>query len=121
MTDVSRERRKALVDAYRRTPKQMGVYAITNTRNGKRYVAASRDVRARINRHKMDLKTGSDRVAALQADWSRFGADVFQFDMLERLEPLEDPGYDPAEDLQVLEQIWLEKLQPYGDRGYNNR
>lgn len=119
MNDLSRERRKALVDAYRRTPKDMGVYAIRNTVSGKLYVAASRDLRARINRHRMDLKTRSERVAGLQDDWNRLGAEAFEFEILDRLEPLDDPAYDPGEDLEVLEQLWLDKLKPYGDRGYN--
>ena len=28
------------------------------------------------------------------------------------------PEYDPADDLRLLESLWLDRLQPYGDRGY---
>jgi len=99
----------------------MGVYAIRNTRNSKVYVAASRDIPARFNRHRMDLKRNADRASALQLDWNTSGADAFEFEILEQLEPLDDQGYDPSEDLEILEQLWLEKLEPYGERGYNVR
>ncbi|MCB1686609.1 MAG: GIY-YIG nuclease family protein [Pseudomonadales bacterium] len=119
MTEQSKADRKALIDEYRRTPKEMGVYCVRNTRNGRCLVAASRDIRARFNRHRMDLKTNSDRNEALQSDWNEWGADAFEFEILDLLEPLKDPGYDPGEDLDVLEALWVEKLSPFGDRGYN--
>jgi hypothetical protein len=27
--------------------------------------------------------------------------------------------WDPADDLRVLEKLWLEKLAPFGERGYH--
>lgn len=111
--------RRELIREYKRTPKDMGIYMIRNTVNGKCYIASSRDIRARINRHKMDLKTNSEKVSALQDDWNAFGADIFEFETVDLLKPLDEPGYDPGEDLEELEQLWLEKLQPYGHKGYN--
>jgi hypothetical protein len=35
--------------------------------------------------------------------------------------PRENPDYDYKSDLEVLEDLWLEKLEPYGDKGYNER
>lgn len=57
----------------------------------------------------------------LQKDWKEFGETAFEFETLELLEPLEDPNYDPSEDLEYLEATWVEKLSPYEDRGYNLR
>ena len=37
--------------------------------------------------------------------------------MLDTLEPSDKPGYDPKDDLEVLEALWLDKLQPYGRCG----
>jgi hypothetical protein len=69
----------------------------------------------------MDLKTNSEHILALQDDWNRFGADAFEFETVDTLKPLDDAGYDPKEDLAELEQLWLEKLQPYGAKGYNTK
>jgi len=32
-----------------------------------------------------------------------------------------DPNYDYAADVQGLEDLWTERLEPYGDGGYNER
>jgi hypothetical protein len=32
-----------------------------------------------------------------------------------------DPPRELDDELTLLEQIWLEKLEPYGDRGYNTK
>ncbi len=43
------------------------------------------------------------------------------FETLEELTPPEGPGWDPTDDLAALEQLWLEQLEPYGEKGYNRR
>jgi hypothetical protein len=41
--------------------------------------------------------------------------------VLEYLKPGDDPDYDVRGDLDVLEELWLEKLEPYGEKGYNKK
>ena len=55
----------------------------------------------------------------LQSDWNRLGEGVFVFEVLDTLKPSDQPGWDPAGDLRVLEEMWLEKLSPYPPKGYN--
>ncbi len=121
MSKPSLERQRELIEQYKKTPKQMGVYRIRNLANDRCFVAASRDIRARFNRHRMELKTGVERLSAeLQEDWHKLGAGAFAFEVLDELEPADDPDYNPAEDLAVLENLWLEKLQPFSPAGYNS-
>jgi hypothetical protein len=40
------------------------------------------------------------------------GEQRFTFEVVDTLTPKEIPGYDPTEDLRVLEQLWLERLSP---------
>lgn len=122
MSKPSRERQRELIEQYQKEPKQMGVYCIRNTATDQRMVAVSRDIQARFNRHRYELRTGVERLSEdLQTDWTRLGADHFEFLILEELKPLDDTEYDPAEDLATLEKLWLEKLKPYAPRGYNTR
>jgi len=74
---------------------------------------------ARLNRCKAELKMGSHRNRVLQDEWKQFGSEDFEIKELEILEPADDPGYDLTEDLHVLEELWLEKISPFGDKGYN--
>lgn len=111
--------RKELKKEYLRTPKEMGVYRIRNVQNDRSFVAASKDIKARFNRHRMSLKTNNDSNKALQADWLEYGEDAFEFEVLDVLKPLDVLDYDPTDDLIVLEALWLEKVQPYEPAGYH--
>jgi len=110
--------RKALSRSYKETPRTMGVFRVRNTVNGKSLVAASVDVPAMLNRQRFQLESGFHSDRALLAEWREFGPDAFVFETLDTLEPSEEPGYDPASDLKMLEQMWLEKLSRAGERGY---
>ncbi len=113
--------RKAKKNAYREIAHPMGVFQIINKVNGKILIGSSTNLPAILNRFKAELKMGSCRNVVLQEEWVQFGPDAFVFEQLEILEPLDDPGYDPAEDLRILEALWAEKLKPYGEKGYNKQ
>jgi hypothetical protein len=111
--------KKALKREYKETTRPMGVYQIRNTVDGKVLIGTSTDLPSILNRHRAQLGFGSHRNRTLQADWNRFGAEAFEIGILDTLSPSEQPGYDPADDLAALEGLWLEKLMPYGERGYH--
>ena len=111
--------RKALIREYKETPRPMGVYQIRNTVNGKLFVGSSKDLPSMFNRHRAALRMGSHQNRELQKDWGEFGADAFEFEVLDELTPQERPDYNPSDDLKALEQLWLDKLSPFGERGYN--
>jgi len=113
--------RKDLVRKYKETPRPMGVYRILNSANGKALVGSSRDIPGKLNRHRAQLRLKAHGNEELQRDWEDFGPDAFAFETLDLLEPPREPGYDPTQDLEVLEDLWLQKLQPFGDRGYNRK
>lgn len=113
--------RKEKIRKYKETPKPMGVIRIFNARNGKSLVEASRNVAATLNRHQAQLRMGFHQNAALKHDWETYGAEAFSFEVLDTIAPSDKPGYDPTDDLRVLEDMWLEKLSPFDERGYNKR
>lgn len=97
----------------------MGVFQIRNTANEKLFVGSTVDLSAMFNRIRFQLYAGAHPNKALEADWMRYGTGKFEFEVLEEVFPREDLNYDYAADLETLEDLWLEKLQPYGERGYN--
>lgn len=99
----------------------MGVFLIRNTANDKAFVDSSTNIPGKINRHKFSLNASVHRSKALQADWNEFGETAFVFETLEPVEPRQDMNYDYASDLETLEDHWLEKLEPYGENGYNEK
>lgn len=113
--------RKALIREYKETPRPMGVYQIRNTSNGKVLVGSSKDLQSIFNRHRAALRMGSHQNRELQKDWGEFGPEAFEFEVLDTLTPPERPDYNPSDDLKALEGLWLDKLSPFDERGYNAR
>jgi hypothetical protein len=111
--------RKALIREYKDTPRQAGIGVIRNTASGKVLLIAGRDIPALLNRHRAQLRFGAHGNAELQRDWATEGEEAFVFEIVDTLTPKDTPAYDPADDLQALEELWLEKLTPFGEKGYN--
>jgi hypothetical protein len=113
--------KKALIKKYKDTVQPMGVLKIENKVNGKILIISSNNLQGRINREKFQLEHGSNPNIELQKDYNQFGADNFAFEIIDQLKPKEEPGHNYSDDLAVLEAMWLDKLQPYGDKGYNEK
>jgi group I intron endonuclease len=111
--------KKAKIKEYKDTPLPMGIYQIINKVNGKMLIGSSVNLPAILNRCQAELKMGSHRNQVLQKEWKQFGPENFEFKELEIFKPATDPNYDSVEELHVLEELWLEKLSPFGDKGYN--
>jgi hypothetical protein len=114
--------RKAIKREYKESYRPAGVYQLRNTATGRTFVGSSPNLPAMFNRLRMQLDAGNYvMLPELQRDWKTFGADAFVFETLEELEPPEGPGWDPSEDLAALEKLYLEQIEPYGEKGYNRR
>ena len=113
--------KKAAKLEYKASRRPMGVFLIRNLVNDKVFVGSTMNLDAMFNRIRFQLYAGSHPVKSLEADWKQLGAGKFEFEVLEEVFPREDPNYDYAADLETLEDLWLEKLEPYGDKGYNER
>jgi len=87
-----------------------GVYVITNTVNDKIYIGSTTNLRLRWQQHSSDLRLKRHRNSHLQRAYNKYGADAFRFDVLEYVMPLF---------VHTREQYWLNKLKPFGERGYN--
>lgn len=104
---------------YKERKKPAGVFQVKNTANGKVLLGSSLNLEGPLNGHRFILTIGQHLNKALQKDWDEYGPDKFVFEILEIVKVKDDPDFNLAEELTLLEQIWLEKLQPFGERGYN--
>jgi hypothetical protein len=116
-----KEKNRRLKKEYQSNRRPMGVFLIRNMANEKVFVGVGLDLAGIINSHKFQLKMGVHRNRGLQRDWNEFGGESFAFEILDQLEPREEMSDDGRADLAFLEELWLEKLQPFGSRGYNKR
>ncbi|MGB8657997.1 MAG: GIY-YIG nuclease family protein [Candidatus Zixiibacteriota bacterium] len=113
--------KKEMTKKYKQTIQPMGIYQIKNMKNGKIYIGSAKDLRGKINSNKFQLKNGLHLNKEMQKDFSEIGEEGFSFEVLDYLKPKEDSNYDYTEELKVLEDMWLEKLQPYNEKGYNTK
>lgn len=104
---------------YKETPKEAGVFRIKNTVNGRVYLGSSLNLHGPLNKHRFMLSHGMHDVPLLQKDYNEFGPDAFVFEILEVAKRRDSPDFRMEDELELLEEIWLEKLQPIGVNGYN--
>lgn len=108
---------KDIKSQYKQTPITAGVYQIRNTITGRILLGSSLNLHGPWNSLKFSLSMGGHSNKELQKDWNEFGADAFVFEVLETVK--EDPDVNTSVALETLEKAWTEKLDPYGDHGYN--
>lgn len=111
--------KKELKREYKERQKPAGVFQVKNTANGKVLLGSSLNLDGVLNRHKFTLNTGHHCNKALQADWNEYGPDPFVFEILEEVKITDEPNFNLNDELTLLEQIWLEELQPFDQGGYN--
>ena len=110
--------RKAQIRRYKQTPRPMGVFRVRNTASARSLVGTSVDLPSMLNRQRFQLESGAHSDRGLQADWDAGAPCAFEFEVLDTLEPLDDPGYDPAADLEMLKTVWVERLVESGEALY---
>lgn len=87
------------------TQNQSGIYAITHIETGRLYVGSSIDIQDRWRHHKNELKKGLHANARLQNAWKKYGADAFDFTVMETVV---EPHL-----LLSREQSYLDELVPF--------
>jgi predicted GIY-YIG superfamily endonuclease len=60
-----------------------GIYAITNTVNGNKYIGSAVNFKKRWQKHKRELNKNTHHSGYLQNAWNKYGADCFDFTVLE--------------------------------------
>lgn len=80
-----------------------GIYEITNTTNGHRYIGSAKNIATRWYKHRRRLRKNEHHNAHLQNAWNKYGENSFRFDVL---------TYCPSPSLLYFEQIFLDEEQP---------
>jgi len=110
--------RKDMIRKYKETPLPAGVYRVRNHVGMKSLVGTSPNLTGMLNRQRFQLERGTHPDRELQKDWNEFGPDAFTFEVLDQLEPSNEPDDDISEDLRVLMQMWVDKLRETGELLY---
>ena len=112
--------REELKQEYKERKKEAGIFCVRNTVTGRILLGSSLNLDGPLNGHRFMLSIGTHRNEALQADWNKYGPEAFTFEILEKVRMSEDPLFNVNDELTLLEEIWIEKLQPFSGNGYNS-
>lgn len=124
---LDKQKKKEIATAYAKSFRPMGIFQLRNEETGKIYVGAAMDLDGMRNRIAFSAAQQVVPFDELKEDWARYGADSFVYEIVDQLKPKTDSLADRAElaqykaDLDELLELWLDKLQPYDDKGYNKR
>ena len=113
--------RKELKEEYKQMKFPMGVFSIKNKINGKIFIGSSLDLNAIWHRQKLQLEIGQHQNSELQKDWKEFGAENFVYEIIDEIKQLEDKPVDYNKEIKALEEMIIEELQPFDDKGYNKK
>lgn len=115
---MDKQRRKELTEQYNQIKTYMGVFKVTNTVNGKVYIASSPNMKNHwlILQYQLDMGRFPGNIQ-FQKEWIEFGKEAFTYELLEEKEVKEDT--DVRWTVKQMEKEWLDKLQPYGEKGYH--
>ena len=114
---IDKKRRNELLEQYKQIKTYIGIIQIKNNVNGKIFIDTCSNLKNRWFTLKWNLDMGRHPNSKLQKDWNELGQDAFAYEVLEKKEA--DKVDDIRWELKKMKKKWLEKLQPYGDKGYN--
>ena len=86
----------------------IGIYKITNLKNGKVYIGQSQNMYERWNQHRTALKSGHHPNRDMQKDWNK-SSRGFRWDVVE---------YCSLNELNEREKYWIDKYNSI-EEGYN--
>lgn len=91
-------------------PSSSGIYKITCTANKKIYIGSAINLRQRKRNHFNTLRRNVHHNQHLQNAWNKYGEQAFIFEILEFVLEI---------NCTAREQYWLNKLKPFGKKGFN--
>lgn len=83
--------------------KNSGVYKIQNKANNKIYIGGVVDIQKRFHHHISELNHDRDHNKLLQSDWNEYGAEAFEFVVIELC---------ASDELLKTKQRYLDELKP---------
>ena len=106
------QNKKELINEYKNRKQIGGICKITNIQTNKMLLFIAVDIEAIKNRFEFSKKTNSCVNTKLQSDWDKYGANSFNFEVIEELERnIEQTLKEFNEDLNSLLEIYLENIE----------
>lgn len=86
------------------------MFRVVNAKNGRVLLGSGLDLRGPLNRVAFELDMAMCWNADMKQDLETHGRDSFLIEVLEKVQLSDDPDFDPENELETLEQKYLEQL-----------
>lgn len=112
--------KKELKEEYKLKKLKIGVFAVRNLLNGKIYIGSSVNLEAMWNRIYLQLNFGNYFNSKLQKEWKEFGENNFRYEIISEIKQDDnDKDRNYGDEAKQLEKLYIDELQPFGEKGYN--
>ncbi len=102
--------KKEIKEQYKNRAVIGGVYSITCTGSGRRWIKSTKDLAGQKNKFEFFTSTNLCPEPGMSVDWKQYGAEAFSFDILEQLEKGESQtDKEFADDIRTMYDMFLEK------------
>ncbi len=109
---MSDQSKKELRENYKSREIIGGIFSIQCTPSKNTWIKSTKDLNGQKNKFDFAKMTNSCLDPSMQKDWNQYGAQSFTFTILEELKKGElQTERDFKNDLQLLHEIWLEKMK----------
>lgn len=113
--------KKGLIKEYKNKKHPAGLFAVRNKPENKMFIGPSLNLPAKLRGIKFELEMGSHAFSNLAQDYKRLGKDNFEIFILDEIEVKDDTERELRNELETLENMWIEKLKAEGVIFYNKK
>ena len=113
--------KKELKKDYKIQKQPAGLFAVKNKVDNKIFIGISINLPAKLRGINFELDSGSHGYHKLADDYNRLGKDNFEITVLDQIEIKDETDKELRNELETLEEIWVEKLKSEGVTFYNKR
>lgn len=103
---MDRQRKREILGAWKERRPEMGVVALRCAPAEETFLTIDPDIPQKFNRIRFQLSVGNHPNQRLQALWTQYGQEAFDFQVVKRLD-YQDPKEDHQEELETLWELCL--------------
>jgi hypothetical protein len=113
--------KKELIKEYKNKKHPAGLFAVKNKPENKMFIGTSLNLPAKLRGITFELEMGSHAFSNLAEDYKRLGKDNFEIFVLDEIEAKDETERELKNELETLENMWVEKLKAEGVVFYNKK
>lgn len=113
--------KKEIIKEYKNQKHPAGIFAVKNKPDNKIFIGVSLNLPAKLRGITFELEMGSHAYTNLAEDYKRLGKEQFEISILDQIEVKDETDKELKDELQTLEEMWIEKLKAEGVTFYNKK